>query len=268
VRSLTGKKTNSTTSIHAKTLPCGLQLSEIGLGSDRLHHVASRKDREALIRIAIDAGVTHFDTAPFYGDGLTERLLGELLAPQRDRVTIATKFGLLPNRFIGSLGAAGMPLRAMRSVLRKMHLLTFPHRCFDIARMQESIRISLRALRTDCLDIFFLHEPRLVDMTEPLIEALHEFKRQGLARYVGIAGSEVAPIVEHFGSRLDVVQTAESESSGEGFTPDITYGVAQAAGSPGKSRVAQLRESLARRPRGTVLVGTTKARRVQELAVS
>jgi aryl-alcohol dehydrogenase-like predicted oxidoreductase len=255
-------------SVANRILACGLEVSEIGLGSDRLHHVISKRDREALISAAIDAGVTHFDTAPFYGDGLTERLLGELLDPQRNQVTIATKFGLLPNRFIGDLGAAGVPLRAMRSVLRRMRLLTFPHRCFDISRMRESIRTSLRALRTDHVDIFFLHEPRLVDMTEALIEAIHELKRQGLARYVGIAGSEVAPIVERFGSHLDVVQTAENEWSGKGFTPDITYGAAQAAGSSDKSRAAQLREALARRPHGTILVGTTKARRVQELAVS
>jgi len=126
--------------------------------------------------------------------------------------------------------------------------------------------VSLRALRTEYVDIFFLHEPRLADVSAALLDALHDLKKKGMARYVGIAGSECGPIVARYGPQIDVVQTAESEWSRGGFTPDITYGISEADVSPDKSRAMKVRAALERRPSGAVLVGTTKASRLREMA--
>src|SRR5689334_6184053 len=75
----------------------GLQVSAIGLGCMGLSFgfgpATDRREAVALIRAAVDRGVTFFDTAQAYGPYLNEEVVGEALAPVRDRVVIATKFG-------------------------------------------------------------------------------------------------------------------------------------------------------------------------------
>src|SRR6186997_333334 len=75
----------------------GLEVSALGLGCMGLNHgfgpAVDRKDGIDLIRAAVDRGVTFFDTAQMYGPFTNEELVGEALAPFRDRVVIATKFG-------------------------------------------------------------------------------------------------------------------------------------------------------------------------------
>src|SRR5437763_5122431 len=75
----------------------GLQVSALGLGCMGLSHgygpATDRGDAVALIRAAVERGVTFFDTAQIYGPFVNEQVVGEALAPFRDRVVIATKFG-------------------------------------------------------------------------------------------------------------------------------------------------------------------------------
>src|SRR6476661_3208095 len=77
-----------------------LEVSAIGLGcmgmSFGLGPPADKKEMIALIRSAVDKGVTFFDTAEVYGPFANEELVGEALHPVRDRVVIATKFGFAP----------------------------------------------------------------------------------------------------------------------------------------------------------------------------
>jgi len=75
----------------------GLEVSAIGLGCMGLSHgygpATDKRDAIALIRAAVERGVTFFDTAEAYGPFANEELVGEALAPFRDQVAIATKFG-------------------------------------------------------------------------------------------------------------------------------------------------------------------------------
>ena len=75
----------------------GLQVSSLGLGCMGLSHgygpASTQVDGVALIRAAVDEGVTFFDTAQVYGPFTNEELVGQALAPVRDQVVIATKFG-------------------------------------------------------------------------------------------------------------------------------------------------------------------------------
>src|SRR5687767_4637318 len=75
----------------------GLEVSALGLGCMGLSYgygpVTDRRDAIALIRAAVERGVTFFDTAQVYGPFVNEEVVGEALAPFRDRVVIATKFG-------------------------------------------------------------------------------------------------------------------------------------------------------------------------------
>ena len=73
-----------------------IEVSRIGFGTASLHHVLSKKNRHDILQTSIDLGITHFDTAPYYGFGLAEVELGSVLSSKRDSVTISTKVGLYP----------------------------------------------------------------------------------------------------------------------------------------------------------------------------
>ena len=92
----------------------GLEVSALGFGcmgiSFGYGHVISREDGIAVIRAAVDGGVTFFDTAEAYGPFTNEELVGEALAPVRDQVVIATKFGFKFEN--GKHGRPRQPARA------------------------------------------------------------------------------------------------------------------------------------------------------------
>ena len=84
--------------MHTRTLGQGLKVSAVGLGCMGMSqsygpNPGSREDMIGVLRAAVDLGVTFFDTAEVYGPYVNEELVGEALAPIRDQVVIATKFG-------------------------------------------------------------------------------------------------------------------------------------------------------------------------------
>ncbi|HZB40014.1 MAG TPA: aldo/keto reductase, partial [Ilumatobacter sp.] len=118
----------------------GLEVSAIGLGcmgmSWSYSPIPDRNEMLALLRAAVDRGVTFFDTAEVYGPLANEELVGEALEPFRGRVVIATKFGWAP-------GADG-ETRWSRLNSRPEH----------ITRVVEG---SLRRLRVDAIDLYYQH---------------------------------------------------------------------------------------------------------------
>jgi aryl-alcohol dehydrogenase-like predicted oxidoreductase len=144
----------------------GLKVSEIGLGAWQLGNRADWTDGPgeaeslAIVRAALDGGVTFFDTAPGYAGGHSERLLGEALRGRRDEVVLCTKFGH---------DAQG------RSD-------------FSVGALRGSIENSLRQLRTDVLDIVVLHNPprEMYDgMKTSHYEVLEDLKTAGVIRAYG-----------------------------------------------------------------------------------
>lgn len=253
----------------------GLIVSRLGLGLSRLHYLPERTG-EALIHAAIDAGITHFDAARLYGDGLAERVLGRAIRRQRDRVTIATKFGLHGSRVIERLGAAAYPLRAARSVARRARLLTGPRPRFAVAAFERSLHRSLAALGTNRIDILFLHEPApaLANAADDLIAALERARSAGAIRAIGVsaAAATLAAFATRFGKAIDVLQAPEQHWE-PALVPDITFGALsggpQRFGGPAVPADAvapRLRRALARRPEGAVLVSTTRQDHLAGLA--
>ena len=118
----------------------GLDVSALGLGcmgmSWSYSPVPNRDDMVRLLRAAVERGVTFFDTAEVYGPFANEELVGEALAPFRDQVVIATKFGWAP-------GADG-ETRWSRLNSRPEH----------IARVVEG---SLTRLKVDAIDLYYQH---------------------------------------------------------------------------------------------------------------
>ena len=147
-----------------------LEVSAIGLGcmgmSFNLGPVMDKKDGISLIRAAVERGVTFFDTAEVYGPFTNEELVGEALAPFRDKVVIATKFGWEANP------ADGGKWNTLNS--RPEH----------IKKVAEA---SLKRLRVDAIDLFYQHR---VDLNVPIEEvagAVKQLIQQGKVRHFGLS---------------------------------------------------------------------------------
>jgi len=154
----------------------GLEVSALGLGcmglSFGLGPAVDKKDGIALIRAAVERGVTFFDTAEVYGPFTNEELVGEALAPFRDRVKIATKFGFKIDPSTGK--QAGLDSRP--------------------EHIREVAEASLKRLNTDAIDLFYQHR---VDPNVPIEEvagAVKELIQQGKVKHFGLSEAGVQTI--------------------------------------------------------------------------
>jgi aryl-alcohol dehydrogenase-like predicted oxidoreductase len=129
------------------------------------------KESTAVIHKALDLGITLFDTAQGYGFGTAERLLGDALRGRRDKVLIATKGGLRPEG---------------DSLVRDASALW----------LREGVESSLRALKTDHIDLFQIHWPDRSTRAEETAAALEQFVREGKVRYVGVSNYGVEEMEE------------------------------------------------------------------------
>jgi aryl-alcohol dehydrogenase-like predicted oxidoreductase len=174
----------------------GLPLSSrLGFGCGSIMGRVGREPSLRAIAAAVDAGVTHFDIARLYGYGEAEALLGEALRGRREQVVIASKFGLVAPRAAAALRGlkplaqslvAAVP--GLRPVVRALVGTTAkPAERFSVAAAQASLEQSLRALRTDYLDILLLHDCEPADLTDELAAFLETQVAAGTIRACGIA---------------------------------------------------------------------------------
>jgi aryl-alcohol dehydrogenase-like predicted oxidoreductase len=186
------------------TLAPGLPASSrLGFGCGSVMGRVSRGESERAIAAALDHGITHFDVARAYGYGEAEALLGAALKGHRDRVVIASKFGLAAPRGSGALRhlkplAQGLvaALPALRPILRAA--VGGNARAadrFSIAAARASLDQSLAALATDYLDILFLHDCEADDLTDEMIGFLDARVTAGKIRAYGAATSIAAVTV-------------------------------------------------------------------------
>jgi aryl-alcohol dehydrogenase-like predicted oxidoreductase len=113
-----------------------------------------RGDSLAAIRAGLDAGVNFFDTAPAYGNGESEEILGEALGSRRREVVVATKV---------------------------------PPTDLEPDKLRQSCERSLRALRTDCIDLYQIHWPSKTLPLEPAWRTLEALQREGKVRHIGVS---------------------------------------------------------------------------------
>ena len=152
----------------------GLDVSALGFGCMGISFGygpgSSRGEGIAVIRAAVDAGVTLFDTAEAYGPFTNEELVGEALAPVRDRVVIATKFGF---RFEDGK-QAGLDSRP--------------------AHIREVADASLKRLGTDRIDLFYQHRVDPDVPIEDVAGAVKDLIREGKVRHFGLSEAGVQTI--------------------------------------------------------------------------
>jgi aryl-alcohol dehydrogenase-like predicted oxidoreductase len=153
-----------------------LEVSAIGLGCMGLSHAygkpVERQQGLALIRAAVDRGITFFDTAEIYGPFVNEELVGEALAPVRDRVIIATKFGF-------DIDTLSSKQRGMNS--RPEHI-------------RQVAEASLKRLRTDRIDLFYQHRLDPQVPIEEVAGAVRELIREGKVKHFGLSEADAHSI--------------------------------------------------------------------------
>ena len=154
----------------------GLEVSALGLGCMGLSFgygpAVAKEAGISLIRGAVDRGVTFFDTAEVYGAWTNEELVGEALAPVRDQVVIATKFGWKINPQTGK--SEGLDSRPQR--------------------IKEVTEASLRRLRTDRIDLLYQHRVDTEVPIEDVAGAVKELIQQGKVKHFGLSEAGVGTI--------------------------------------------------------------------------
>src|ERR1700760_4905478 len=172
-----------------------LSASRLGFGLSGLHHVFGSRNRQSLLSSALEGGINYFDTSPYYGHGLAERELGVFAASRRQQIVIATKVGIQADPWLNRFPTLMYSRLAVNAALRRITKRNefAVRRTYDFRGTStvSSIDRSLRALRTDHVDILYLHEPTLDRLTEPerLFDTLHALQSKGKVRYFGLAGS-------------------------------------------------------------------------------
>lgn len=267
-----------------RTLLPGTNLSatRLGLGTASLHHAFRSRDRQALLSAALDAGFTHFDTARMYGEGMAERELGQFFTGGlRQQVTIATKFGIPARALFERFPALMYAQRAMGGVGRRLGLAPVGERVRALSReaAENSLTRSLKALRTDWVDILFVHEPVVSDIAalQNLAEWLLQQKSSGRVRYLGLAGSAAncVAVMRQVEGVFDVLQVEDSLAVCEagavlatGWPLQVTFGYMRQSRvtQPQLDALSVLKAALARNSDGMVLVSSRQPERLRALA--
>jgi aryl-alcohol dehydrogenase-like predicted oxidoreductase len=179
----------------------GLTVSKIGFGGMALSHIYGKTDPDQALNTlhrAVDQGVTFIDTADVYGQprpgvdgpaGTNEELIGQLLSERRDEVQLATKFGIT-----GRLGVPGAA--ATRG---------------DRDYVRAACEASLRRLRTDVIDLYYLHRRQLDIPIEETVGAMGELVAEGKVRHLGL--SEVTATELRAAAAVHPIAAVQSEWS-------------------------------------------------------
>ena len=153
----------------------GLSVSALGLGCMGLSHgygpATERNQAVSLIRAAVDRGVTFFDTAEVYGPYLNEEVVGQALAPVRDRVVIATKFGF-------TFGDDN----------KQQILNSSPE------HIRRAVEGSLKRLRTDVIDLLYQHRVDPEVPIEDVAGTVRDLIRSGKVKHFGLSEAGVQTI--------------------------------------------------------------------------
>jgi aryl-alcohol dehydrogenase-like predicted oxidoreductase len=147
-----------------------LQLSVLGLGCNNFGGRADVETTRRIIHHALDVGINHFDTADVYGgDGKSEDYMGQVMGPRRKEMILATKFGL--------------PMSDTKKGAKRGYIMS-------------AVEDSLKRLRTDYIDIYYLHKPDPTTPIEETLRALDDLVKQGKVRVIANSNMDPQQIAE------------------------------------------------------------------------
>ncbi|PPQ16837.1 hypothetical protein CV770_24205 [Bradyrhizobium sp. AC87j1] len=186
----------------------------LGFGCSHITGGFETRSNVRLLRSAYDLGLRYFDTAPLYGHGTSEEVVGQAFRHDRHRIVIATKVGIphpTLTRRKQIVRYLARPLRRWFPAVSKKAVSQIyssgPATDFSWPSMQGSIEKSLRSLRTDYIDLLLLHEVRASDLSDELKKGLNDIVAQGKVRRLGL-GTGVPEIgeIQESGHQFEVYQ--------------------------------------------------------------
>ncbi|MGB4118427.1 MAG: aldo/keto reductase [Polaromonas sp.] len=194
-------------------------VSAIGLGCMNLSHAygapVSAEQAERVLLVALDAGVTLFDTATLYGFGANETLVGKVLKPHRHKFTLASKCGM-----------QGVDVNTDGKLVRVID--------GKPATLQKTLEDSLRRLQTDVIDLYYLHRWDKTVPVEDSVGALADMVKKGHIRSIGL--SEVSAVTLRKAHAVHPIAAVQTEYSLWTRNPEIA--VLQACKELGTAFVA------------------------------
>ncbi|MBC7404555.1 MAG: aldo/keto reductase [Cytophaga sp.] len=173
-----------------------IQLSTLGFGCAPVMGKVGKSEALRAMSEAFNLGVTHFDVARSYGFGRAEQVVGSFIKGRRDKVTVTSKFGVVPPNLnlstkalipVARLATKLMPHLKARLKSKSGQLLA--ERNFDVAYARKCLDESLRMMKTDYIDIYLIHEPNVALLKNPeeLGSLLEDSVRAGKIRRWGAA---------------------------------------------------------------------------------
>ena len=187
-------------------------ISRIIFGCGRLTGGASEREAVSIVQTCVDYGIRHFDTAPSYGLGTAEAVIGKTVADRSDIFIIA------------KVGSARDPVGYLKSYLRRLKRSFGPQEpkslegwtpatiedisltsVFSQKRMANSVTLSQQALRRDSFDFLLLHEAYTENMTPSVNNLLRRFQDVGIAKNIGYSNGAVFDVATDSGFDTDYV---------------------------------------------------------------
>lgn len=175
-------------------------MQPLGFGTAGISSMRSYGEVMQLLKAAYSEGIRHFDTAPLYGRGYSEKLLGNFAKGKRTNLFIATKFGLgnpgalsipprlaLPLNYYRKKWRGQQPVPAHPSTAAEPGEL--PSRAISLQEVMSGLEGSLRRLQTDYIDFYLLHEALPAFLEPGVLDFLLTQKQKGTIRYIGVAAN-------------------------------------------------------------------------------
>jgi aryl-alcohol dehydrogenase-like predicted oxidoreductase len=209
----------------------GRMTTRLGFGCSNLMGAMNRKESAALLDAAWDMGIRHFDVAPMYGWGAAESCVGEFLQRHAGYATITTKYGILPPRNQSLVGFARRVARpviqvlpAVKQKLARVAITTLSPTgaaTFSAEEARVSLDRSRKALRTDCIDLWLLHDVAAANLTDPhLLDFMRESVAAGIIGDFG-ASYDIANIRNLYDQRRQYCRVLQFEWSVLGKVPEF-----------------------------------------------
>lgn len=178
-----------------------MEASLLGHGCAALGSRVGRRAAMDAVAQALDCGINFFDTAPFYGQGESERILGVALRRRRDQTLVTTKIGLYPGPMLRVVSRFKPVVRSLLRVLPGMGRRSLQKSVqgflrsqneirFDRRSMVKSVDSSLKRMRSDYIDLLLLHVTPMPDQIDDVIDGLQALKSQGKIRYFGASSHD------------------------------------------------------------------------------
>ncbi len=255
----------------------GIHSSALGFGCAPILGSVDSKKAQRSLEIALDCGINHLDLARSYGYGEAEQFVGKIIKGRRNKLVLASKFGITANWKAKLFGPVKPLVRFIKSKKNKpisstkdleeravVNIADHFHDRVPLRspQMRTSLERSLRELGTDHLDYFFIHEPPTsVLHIEELAATAELLKSEGKIRAWGLAYMRVKehlhkPYIDHF----DVLQFDNSPGAlgyemvvaKRGLLPNIIFSPLK-GGTPDMKPIDKLRKLFAEFPNSVVL---------------